>query len=235
MGSNKVKMVSAREFYNEIADNYDKQLSFEKDQKIRQDIAAYFQAKIPFGNVLDFGGGTGLDLNWLTVAGYQVYFCEPAEKMRAIAKSANSWSVSKPPVFLESEQHDYKKWSLENNPFDIGINAILANFGVINYIDDLDKLFDIFAKITDKEADLILSLLKVPSKIIASKLLKNAIKAFVKREPIRAGSSYKNIGHETILYKIKAIQKSAQPHFKLVHSKVLGNDTDFTMLHFKKV
>ena len=235
MGSNKVKMVSAKEFYNEIANEYDARLSLDKDQAIRNDIAKYFKEKIAIGQVLDFGGGTGLDLKWLTEAGYSVCFCEPAEKMRAIAKNmTKDWATENKPQFLNDGDHNYKSWSVDQHPFERPINAIVANFGVVNYIDDLDKMFDVFTNITGKESHILINLLKVPVKIIYTKLIKNATKAFVKREPIRAGSSYKNIGHETILYKVKDIEKAAHPQFKLVHSQVLGDNTDFTLLHFTK-
>jgi len=230
-------MVSAKEFYNEIAKEYDSRLSVDKDQAIRNDIAEYFKEKIARGQqVLDFGGGTGLDLMWLTDAGYSVYFCEPAEKMRAIARNmTEDWAPEIMPQFLNDGEHDYKKWFSDKHPFEKPINAIIANFGVINYIDDLDKMFDVFANITEKESHLLINLLKIPTKTIYTKLIKNVAKAFVKREPIRAGSSYKNIGHETILYKVKDIEKAAHPQFKLTHSQVLGDNTDFTLLHFIKV
>jgi len=230
----KTKLVSAKEFYNEIATNYDEFLSMEKDKIVRDEVKAYFCEQVNKGSMLDFGGGTGLDLMWLVEAEYQVYFCEPAEKMRekAIELSQN-WSEEKRPIFLENPLHNFQNWDKGNLPFK-DLNAILMNFGVINYIENLESLFDLFAQVTNKEADLIINLLSIRPQKKYSKLLKNVLKAFVKRENVKTGSSFNNMQHETTLYSPKEIEKAAKK-FKLVTKKSLGHQSDFTLLHFKKL
>lgn len=76
MASKKNKVVSAKEFYNEIADQYDDQLSIDKDKLIRSDVETYVKKYFGSGVVLDFGGGTGLDLSWLLQA--ELRFTSPS-------------------------------------------------------------------------------------------------------------------------------------------------------------
>ncbi len=206
----------------------------EKDTIVRNEIAAYFCEQVKKGNILDFGGGTGLDLAWLVEANYQVYFCEPAEKMRAKAIAlTQDWNEEKCPIFLKTALHNFQNWDINALPFQ-NLNGILMNFGVINYIENLEKLFDLFSQATNKEADIIISLLSIRPQKKYSKLLKNVLKALVKRENVKTGSSFNNKEHETILYAPKDLEKAAK-NFKLVKKKILGQQSDFTLLHFKKL
>jgi len=236
MWGNKKKMVSAERYYNKIAAEYDDKLSIEKDTIIRNEIREYLTGNLSSGTVLDFGGGTGLDLKWLVDSEYDVVFCEPAEMMRAKALAlTENWPAANKPKFVDLADSNFANWTAENNPFDAKINAVLANFGVINYIEDLEHFFSIFEAITEKDAQLFINLLSIPPKIKYSKLWKNVLKAIVKRRTIRAGSSFEDITHETILYSISDIEKAAKTKFKLTNTKILGGNTDFTLLHFTKI
>src|ERR1017187_5336548 len=74
-------------YYDEIAENYDAILNNDGANKIIRDIVAVkFSSLVKKGGyVLDFGGGTGGDLDWLIRQHYHVIFCEPSTAMRKIA------------------------------------------------------------------------------------------------------------------------------------------------------
>ena len=48
------------------------------DKIVRAKVANKFCDIVKDGGVLDFGGGTGLDIQWLTNKNFAVFFCEPS-------------------------------------------------------------------------------------------------------------------------------------------------------------
>src|SRR5438045_2580512 len=69
---------TAIEFYDAVAAMYNTQMSSDlSNDLVRQQVADYFVSVVKEKNVIDFGGGTGLDLKWLQERGYTVFFCEP--------------------------------------------------------------------------------------------------------------------------------------------------------------
>src|ERR1700722_678196 len=70
-------------YYDEIADDYDAMLQRDASNKItREKVAEKFTLLVKNGAVLDFGGGTGSDLGWLSGGNYDILFCEPSVGMR---------------------------------------------------------------------------------------------------------------------------------------------------------
>jgi SAM-dependent methyltransferase len=129
-------------FYDEIADHYDNLMDQEIGNRItRQKVADKFCNLIHSGEILDFGGGTGLDLEWLTHKGYRIIFSEPSGKMREKAFELNKNTLHNPDlVILDSNKTDFTKWHREL-PFLQKVDAILANFAAINCIPDIELLF----------------------------------------------------------------------------------------------
>lgn len=228
MSKRSVKKVSSTDFYNLIAKQYDEKLMVAKDQLVREDLKKRFLTAVSPGSVLDFGGGTGLDLPWLIQNEYQVVFCEPAEAMRAIAKNKFSGQVK----FLSNGAADFKNWEapLVEGKF----NAVLANFGVVNYIKNLPQLFEKLAQQTADDAQMFLSLLNLPTKQLYKKLPKQVLWSFLSSEPIKTGSQFEGVRHETILYKPSAIEKAASRYFDLLEQRRLADTSHFVLLHFKK-
>src|SRR5690349_3489834 len=75
--------ISSTAFYNHIAEDYNAQMNQDPhNERIRTETAGYLKSILRQGVVLDFGGGTGLDLPWLLQHNYKVIFCEPAPNMR---------------------------------------------------------------------------------------------------------------------------------------------------------
>ncbi|HXS36113.1 MAG TPA: methyltransferase domain-containing protein, partial [Flavipsychrobacter sp.] len=131
------KIIACNSFYNIIADDYNSRLT-ESDNNVRKVVSLTFKRYVKEGNVLDFGGGTGLDLQWLQDSGYKVFFLEPSVNMRAVAKknTLNHTAI----VFVENNT-DFSKWSPEHLPFDGKVEGVLANFAVLNCIKNIDEFF----------------------------------------------------------------------------------------------
>ena len=231
----KKQIVPPVQFYNEIALVYDTHLDTIKDKTVRDEVAAYFSSSVLTGKVLDFGGGTGLDLPWLLADGYDVYFCEPAEKMREVAQSrAQIYNQRKQPFFLPTDKTNYQAWNSLNLPLAEKLNGILANFGVLNYINNLPLLFENFSFLLEEKGSVIINLLYASPQKLFSKYLKNTLKAILKGERVKSGSSYRDVAHETTLYSLSKIRKASSKYFVLKKYKPLGKNSDFLLIHLVK-
>jgi len=229
----KKEIVSTTHFYNTIAGEYDKHLANPKDVTVREEVASFFKSIVPAGLILDFGGGTGLDISWLIEGGYKILFCEPAENMKnqAIIIS-KQYAEDVRPSFLE--QSNFRLWQQNNLPVEKKVSAILANFGVLNYIDDLTLLFEKLSLLLDDRGSIVINLLYASPARLLSKYFKNTVKALLRREKIKTGSHYKGLVHEATLYSIRDIEKAAEKYFALKARKKLGKKSDFILLHLVK-
>ena len=57
----KINIESVNSFYDAVAKDYDSHMT-DNDKKARERVGQLFRQYVSKGNVLDFGGGTGLDL-----------------------------------------------------------------------------------------------------------------------------------------------------------------------------
>ena len=65
------------EYYDNFSLKYNDTLNSNYiNTKIRDEVKQYFLKNVKGKYVLDFGGGTGKDVEWLTNNGFTVYFCE---------------------------------------------------------------------------------------------------------------------------------------------------------------
>src|ERR1700683_1541662 len=87
------RMALSTAFYDLIAKEYNGHMT-QLDDEIRKDVLQAFQDRISCGNILDFGGGTGLDLPLLLHNQYKVYFLEPSPNMRSLARNSVSENSS---------------------------------------------------------------------------------------------------------------------------------------------
>ncbi|WP_315817331.1 class I SAM-dependent methyltransferase [Paraflavitalea speifideaquila] len=135
-------------YYDEIAGQYD-QLLLQENANIlvRERVKAQWLQTVAPGRVLDFGGGTGFDLGWLTAHQYQVTFCEPSAGMREKAiQYSRELTHGNKIQFLDDAQTDFTQWQ-PSTPFLQPVQGILANFGVLNAIPDTPLLFQQFSQI----------------------------------------------------------------------------------------
>lgn len=226
-----MKTVSPPEYYNQIANEYDQLLKTDKDQFIRNFVEKYFKENCMPGVILDFGSGTGLDLVWLIECSTEIYCYEPSINMLSVAKQNYSkLNYQNKITFLNQSPFERKS---AKDIFNVKVDSILLNFGVINYIENLDGLFYSFAKVSSSQSNLIINLLFNPNKSLIQKFKQKAMTLFLSKKGTLK-IKHNNTSHSTYLYSPKDIVKASGPHFELVHKEVIGGNLDFTLLHFKK-
>jgi SAM-dependent methyltransferase len=133
-------------YYNEIAEDYDRILEEDDSNKmVRRKVTGRILEKMKAGKILDFGGGTGKDLEWMTRTGFQVVFCEPSPGMRQKAMGYSTTNLNNDQViFLPDSHTDFNTWVI-HPPLAEKVDAILANFAVLNNIPNLADLFNSLA------------------------------------------------------------------------------------------
>lgn len=217
-----------RLFYNEISASYDTILEEDSSNGIiRNRVKEKFTSIVQSGCVLDFGGGTGLDLNWLVNRYERVIFCEPSEGMRrrAIAQNTDDGVV-----FLENDQVDFGTWH-SKLPFTEKTDGILADFAVINCIADIELLFNNLAKVLKPGGHLMALMLNNAYKKNRQWQLLNAIKSVFPVKPVAINVQYKNHKQIVYMYTPKEIKKASAKCFDLNSREDLF---EFTLFHFTR-
>lgn len=126
------------EFYNQVADQYDEQMSYNSKLN-RENIERIMLDMFEKGNsILDFGGGTGSDSIWMVKNGYSVTYLDNSNGMIDIAKKKfKNNDCSSLINIVENENIDFRNWTAIEIPY----HGILANNCVINSIFDISSLF----------------------------------------------------------------------------------------------
>lgn len=221
-------------YYDEIADQYDTLLTQEAaNTLVRQRVKAQLLQVLPSGTVLDFGGGTGLDLDWLTAHPYKVIFCEPAAGMRekAIRHSQESFP-DKPIQFLQDTQTDFTRWQAQR-PFPQQVDAILANFGVLNAIPDIGLLFRNLSLVTQPGGHCFAVILDRPFKKMWQWHRRHTVGSLLLGRPFVMYVWHNGYRQTVYVHTAKAIQRAAAPYFALRHCELIAG-TSFLLLHLVK-
>jgi SAM-dependent methyltransferase len=221
-------------FYNGIADNYEDILNRESCNKIIRKIVADKFCKIANVNtVLDFGGGTGLDLEWLSNNNYHIYFCEPSSGMRDKAIAYNKNILRNDTiVFLNDKATDFTNWHIVP-PFSEKVDAVLSDFAVINCIPDIELLFKNLAQVMKVGGNLIALVLHYDFKKIIKSNLRGSIKSFFLQKPLTTTIKYNGNEQMVFIYSIKDISKAFEPHFILSGHEYL-KEYGFCLLHLTR-
>ncbi len=221
-------------YYDEAAAVYDEIMDQKQSDKlVRQKVRQKLNTLLHSGQVLDFGGGTGLDLEWLAADHYTVFFCEPAAAMREKAIRYNNTVLHNKNIrFIESSRTDFTRWN-EEPPFTEKVDAILSNFGVINYIPDLDRLFSNLARVIQPGGHFILIVLGLDFKKRLKWHRRNAIRSFLLRRTFVMHIPYKDSRQTVFVHTWKAIKKAAAPYFDYCgHESLEAND--FILIQLKR-
>lgn len=233
------KEVSIREenisYYNEIANNYDQLLEKDDSNKlIRQKVKEKFMAHVqPDSHVLDFGGGTGIDLEWLLANNYNIIFCEPSALMREKAIKYNNDSFhSKKVIFLDTDKTDFTNWH-KQNPFVQQVDAVLSNFAVINNIQNIRLLFKSLAPLVRSGGNLIVIVLDISFRKRLKWHRHNAIKSFIFRTPFTMYVWNKEYRQTVFVHTLKEIKQASALYFHYCSSESLGG-FGFRLIHFVK-
>ncbi len=219
-------MLSSTTYYDHIARNYNCHMT-ESDNETRKKVIEIFKANISNGNILDFGGGTGLDLPALLSDHYKVFFLEPSSNMRAIAIKSVSVSPGRP-VFVE-EKLDFRQWSDNILPFTDKMNGVLANFAVLNCIPDIDILFERLPLICDTHCYVQATVIDTrPVKMIKSHSLKVAAKTLFNKQLITR-NYFNGVAQDTYLHTLQKYKSAAAKYFDFVSYNSIQN-SNFAML-----
>ncbi len=225
-----MKTESVNSFYNAIAEEYNSHMT-ESDKTVRETVSGIFKEYVREGNVLDFGGGTGLDLPWL-LPHYRVFFLEPSVKMRGIARNATSSLNIKSPVFVDNNTN-ISRWSSDSLPMSEKMQGVLANFAVLNSIKDIDTFFQNIARVCDPQSHLVATILDPRLHIIFKKYSTLSVLRMFLRGQSTILNQYKGVYHETYLHSIKSIQKASHRHFDIKSFRPLGLSA-FAVIIFSK-
>ncbi|HLX91657.1 MAG TPA: class I SAM-dependent methyltransferase [Puia sp.] len=227
-------LMQSTAYYNAIAAEYDAMLLEEPfNREIREKVASEFCSAVPGGWVLDFGGGTGLDLGWLSENHYHVIFCEPSEEMR---KRAIDLSVKTIPAgrvrFLEAPDTDFTQWETCHT-FSQKIDAALCNFAVLNCISDINNLFNRLSVIIKPGGYLFALVLRYDF----WKNIRSRPAAYLRRMvfggPISYMLNYKNHSQTIFLHSPRAIKKAAQAFHHLTLQSFTSYPFDLVRLEKK--
>jgi SAM-dependent methyltransferase len=217
-------------FYNEIAANYDTILDENNSNEIvRKRVKEKFISIVDGRRVLDFGGGTGRDLEWLVNNKYEVIFCEPSEEMRkkAINQYKNN-TLTNHITFLENDKADFTNWHVEP-PVPIKVDAILSDFAVINCIADIDLLFKNLALIIKPGGHIIALMLNNEYKKTWRWKLCEFFRYFFSRKPVMKNIQYKEYHQTVYVYSPKNIKKASAVYFDMPGKEALF---EFILIHF---
>ncbi len=210
-------------YYDTIATEYDGIMNHDsKSDFVRENVADKLNSLVKKGIILDFGGGTGEDLKWLLANDYSVIFCEPSAGMRNVAIDKINREFPNGNIkFLEESKTDYTTWD-KTLPFQQKVNAVLANFAVLNCIIDIDSFFKNVAMITAPNAEIFLLVLDYD--------LKKRIQMYFSNKPIKVKVAYESKEQLVYLHSVKSIKKASSEIFEFKSCERFKEE-GFSLIH----
>jgi len=223
------RMESITSFYDAIAGQYDTLLT-DHDAKARKVIAEVFNETVPRGVVLDFGGGTGLDLPWLEQYYATTLFVEPSPNMRAMARKKHGASSR---IRFFDGGTDFTQWSKEALPFPEKTDGILANFAVLNCIEDVSVFFEKMALVCTKQSHLLTTVLDPRMGSILKKKSMPAALRLLMTGKLTIHHQHEGIFHSTFIHSIKKLRNASSPYFDLLSLTAIPS-SEFVLLIFAR-
>jgi len=132
-------------------------------------------------------------------------------------------------TFLEGERTDFSTWE-KTRPFDEKANAILSDFGPLNYIPDIKRLFASLAGVVRPGGCFLLLVLHLPFRKRLKWHRRNAIGSLLFRRTFRMYIPYKGHQQMVFVHTEKEITKAAAPWFSYGGAELLS-EHDFTLIH----
>lgn len=222
------------EYYDSVAADYDEILGKNSMNKaIRATVAKKFSEIVEKGVILDFGGGTGGDLPWLTEQGYQVIFLEPSSKMREVAIKNNKHLIASGQVgFLKDDETKIHNWS-DHAPFG-PVNGVLSNFAVLNNIADLKETFEKLSRTMRQGGSIIALVLKANFRRFMKISFPRTIKNLFTRHPFIVVTRYQDKQQTVYLHTLTEIKKTSSLYFSL-NAVIPIKSSEFILLHLKRI
>lgn len=201
-----------------------------KNEFIRKKIADKLTSLLESGTVLDFGGGTGQDLNWLLNSNYKIIFCEPSPSMRQIASDKSNIQFPNATIhFLKDAETDFNTWD-KKLPFQEKVAAVIANFAVLNCIATIDLFFKQLALVTASNATIILLVLDIS---FTKRLKINAfetIKYLFTRKHMNLRTKFGKEYQMVYLHSIESIKNASLNYFEFIEAEQL-KEYSFSIIH----
>ena len=221
-------------YYNIIAGNYDAILDEDAANKIiREKVATIFTDIVKPGLVLDFGGGTGRDLNWLSASRYQIIFCEPSAQMREKAIHYNQNHLhNNSIIFLDDAHADFANWD-NKLPFSQQADGILANFAVMNCIPDIELLFSSLSRVIKPGGHVLALILDNRWKKLFRSYFSSSIKYLFFKKPIAFHVRYNQYQQKVFLHTSAAIKKASSKYFNFYKQETLP-EPGFVLIHLTR-
>jgi SAM-dependent methyltransferase len=218
-------------YYDGIASAYDAILNEDSaNAVIRALVSSRFTALVKKGCILDFGGGTGQDLTWQIKHYYRIIFCEPAVAMRGIARERSIKDFSGAGIhFLENSETDFRKWKTDF-PFRQRVDAVLANFAVLNCIPDLAFFFEKLALVVKPGAVVLALMLDTGQSKTPLAKLKGWLRAFISGRSSSMVIDYNGKRQRVYLHRPIVIKKSSSAHFEFKAFEPLKR-SGFCLIH----
>lgn len=219
-------------YYNAIAHEYNDMLGNKSDRIVREKVANKFCSIVKEAAVLDFGGGTGLDLEWLINNNDTIFFCEPSIGMREQAICNHKNLLHDKIIFLDDSAADFRQWHLQL-PFAIKVDAALLNFAVLNCIPDIELLFQSLALVIKPGGNIIALVLTENLKKKLTGNFRSILKSFIHRKPASINTFYKKNQQTVYIYSIKKITKASKKYFNFCSGEVIPT-SGFMLIHLKR-
>ncbi len=209
-------------YYDKIAKDYDKEIQRDFNKEVRTGVKNYVLSISGITSLLDFGAGTGGDLNWQLEAGFLITFYEPSKNMASIAERSYNLRNQELVKTLIGEKANYISLKEEGKK-----DLIFSNFAAINSVKNIEELFTIFSSIINNEGHLIIVAYLPKSKRFLSDFF-----SFTKEMTIAFGNS--TFQMTAYLHSSKRLVTKAKKNRLLLIKKMVLGDSGFILYHFKK-
>ena len=209
-------------YYNAIAPGYDAILEEDAaNAAVRSRVAEVFTSLVRGGCIIDFGGGTGQDSKWLANRRYHVIFCEPSPAMREIAiKRSRAELPDASILFLDDNESDFRAWT-SSFPLERRVDAVLANFAVMNCIPDIDLVFDKLAAVVKPGGWVVTLVLENGLGKRLRSNFRSALTSLITGEPVGFFVDYNNSRQLVYIHSMRNIRRAVRNNFNFSHQEQL--------------
>ena len=193
--------------------------------EVRKKVAEKFTSLVKAGSVLDFGGGTGQDMGWLSAHHYNIFFCEPSNGMRQIAMNRSEKDFADAKIyFVDQNKTDFRKWEVVI-PFESKVDAVLANFAVFNCIPDIELVFKNLSVVLNPGGIIIAVILNSSLRKRLRSNLKGTIQSLFNGKAVKIRIDNNGLQQQVYFYTCNAIKKASSDNFEFKHVEHLhGSD-----------
>jgi ubiquinone/menaquinone biosynthesis C-methylase UbiE len=224
-------LVSTEAYYDHIARDYNG-LMTESDNHVREQVKGLFKTWVSSGIVLDFGGGTGLDLPWL-VDYSKVYFLEPSVGMRAVARKNTVLSEQASKISFAEENVFTQGWSASHLPFPEKMNGILMNFAVMNCVEKPQELFEKISLVCHPSCRVVATIINPSLKSAFKNYSWKSVLTLYLTGRLATRARHGEYEQKAYVHTVSSLVRASRKDFELLSCVSLGS-SDFSVLIFSR-